>query len=96
MSSYDPRYQHYQCLLKMFLYFKSRSQENTKAQSGDNRKYELCSSHVYGEVIRATNCCNLRRNIVALQVEERCCTYYQCCVQVEEKCCPYYRAFMKW
>ena len=76
MSSYDPRYQHYQCLLKMFLYFKSRSQENTKAQSGDNRKYELCSSHVYGEVIRATNCCNLQLNIVALQVEKRFCTYY--------------------
>ena len=29
-----------------------------------------------GEVIRATNCCNLQRNIVALQVENRCCTYY--------------------
>ena len=28
-----------------------------------------------GEVIRATNCCNLQRNIVALQVEKRCCTY---------------------
>ena len=29
-----------------------------------------------GEVIRATNCCNLQRNIVALQVEKRRCTYY--------------------
>ena len=29
-----------------------------------------------GEVIRATNRCNLQRNIVALQVEKRCCTYY--------------------
>ena len=29
-----------------------------------------------GEAIRATNCCNLQRNIVALQVEKRCCTYY--------------------
>ena len=28
------------------------------------------------EVIRATNCCNLQCNIVALQVEKRCCTYY--------------------
>ena len=29
-----------------------------------------------GEVIRATNCCNLQLNIVALQVEKRFCTYY--------------------
>ena len=29
-----------------------------------------------GEVIWATNCCNLQRKIVALQVEKRCCTYY--------------------
>ena len=28
------------------------------------------------EVIRATNCCNLQRNIVALQVEKRCWPYY--------------------
>ena len=26
--------------------------------------------------IRATNCCNLQRNIVALEVEKRCCAYY--------------------
>ena len=30
-----------------------------------------------GEVIRATNCCNLQLNIVALQVEEKCCSYYR-------------------
>ena len=29
-----------------------------------------------GEVIRTTNCCNLQLNIVALQVEKRCWSYY--------------------
>ena len=38
------------------------------------------------EVIRATNCCNLQRNIVALQVEKRCCTYYHP-PQIEAACC---------
>ena len=33
-------------------------------------------AHRKGEVIRTTNCCNLQRNIVALQIEKRCCTYY--------------------
>ena len=38
-----------------------------------NYQYET----IRGEVIRATNCCNLQRNNVTLQViEERCCTYY--------------------
>ena len=34
------------------------------------------SNTTKGEVIRATNCCNLQRNIVALQVEKRCWPYY--------------------
>ena len=29
-----------------------------------------------GEVIRETNYCNLQRNVVALQVEKRCRTYF--------------------
>ena len=34
------------------------------------------SKALEGEVIRATNCCNLQRNIVALQVEKHFWSYY--------------------
>ena len=50
------------------------------------------------EVIQAINCCNLQRNIVALQVQKRCCTRYYhppqtlsrnkiSLLQVEAACC---------
>ena len=39
-------------------------------------RHWLFSSKSKGEVIRATNCSNLQRNIVALQVEKRCWPYY--------------------
>ena len=48
-----------------------------------------------GEVIQATNCCNLQRNIVELQVEKRCWPYYHppqtlsrikiCCCKLKKK-----------
>ena len=37
---------------------------------------QMNSMGLQGEVIRATNCCNLQRNIVALQVEKCCWPYY--------------------
>ena len=43
------------------------------------------------EVIRATHCCNLQHNIVALQVEKCCCTYITThlkhCHATKFRCC---------
>ena len=48
----------------MFLVYKVRSVVDLPHEVGSSKMDK-------GEVIRATNCCNLQRNIVALQVEKR-------------------------
>ena len=51
-------------VMYVFLVYKVRSVVDLPHQVGSSKMDK-------GEVIRATNCCNLQRNIVALQVKKR-------------------------